>query len=310
VVSTGSRSPFVRQRSFGDDRAPLYRLALMRVLRLLFVAAALFVGACTVSLSVEASLYAKPTTYVVATEPPPPLRVDPEPGAPPTSASIWVEGHWSWNGRWEWTPGSWKEPRENHVWEPPVCVVEDGRYEYFPGYFRPRTEAPPPVYREPGHVQLHTPAPSATPNVNVELPDRLVVRPGVELPRTTGPTLTPAPGVGEAGGITTRPTVPTDVTTPTETTPTETPTETPPVETQPQTPLQCSLAIARAPRRTPRFSIQGQGFDENVVVQVAGTVQVVRSSSPTLLEVQTDRAGEVVVVRGEERATCGRITLF
>ncbi|MEZ4247902.1 MAG: YXWGXW repeat-containing protein [Polyangiales bacterium] len=203
----------------------------MRILRLLLVASALFAGACTVSLTVEASLYAKPTTYVVATEPPPPPREDVTPGPRPSDASVWVEGHWSWNGRWEWTPGAWKEPREGHVWEPPVCVVEDGRYEYFPGYFRPREEAPPPVYREPGHVQLHVPAPEVRPST--QLPDRIVVRPGVELPRTTGPGLSTDAGTHP---VDTTPTLPGDLTTPPETTP---PTQQPPA-------MECSLAITRA----------------------------------------------------------------
>lgn len=285
----------------------------MRILRVLFVATALLAGACTVSLTVEASLYTKPTSYVVATQPPPPLREDTAPGTQPTSASVWVEGHWSWNGRWEWTPGEWKEPRPDHVWEPPVCVVEDGRYEYFPGYFRPRTELPPPVYREPGHVQLHVPAPSVRPNT--ELPDRIVVRPGVEIPRTTGPTL--APGVGEVGGVTTNPTLPegTDVggTGDTGGNGTEAggggTTTTPPVDNVAPA-LTCSLTITRAPRRTPRFSVQGTGFDQSVIVQVGGTVQTVRSVTPETIEAQTDRAGEVVLVRGEERASCGRLQLF
>lgn len=280
----------------------------MRTLRVLFVAAALVASACTVSLTVEASLYTKPTTYVVATEPPPPLREDVAPGTPPNEASVWVEGHWSWNGRWEWTPGQWKEPRPDHVWEPPVCVVEDGRYEYFPGYFRPRTELPPPVYREPGHVQLHVPAPSVRPNT--ELPDRLVVRPGVEIPRTTGPatsTVTPGTDVGTVGGVTTNPTLP-------EGTDLGGGTTTPPEETPPEEnvapALTCTLGIARVPRRNARFSLQGSGFDESVVVQVGGTLQTVRSFTETTIEAQTDRAGEVVVVRGEERVSCGRLALF
>ncbi|MCB9601087.1 MAG: YXWGXW repeat-containing protein [Sandaracinus sp.] len=274
----------------------------MRILRLLLVASALFAGACTVSLTVEASLYAKPTTYVVATEAPPPPREDVTPGPRPSDASVWVEGHWSWNGRWEWTPGAWKEPREGHVWEPPVCVVEDGRYEFFPGYFRPREEEPPPVYREPGHVQLHVPAPDVRPST--QLPDRIVVRPGVELPRTTGPGASPDVGTHP---VDTTPTLPggTDLTTPPDTTPPET---TPSTQQPPA--MECALAITRAPRRNARFTVNGQGFDDTVVVQVAGTVQVVRAVTPTSLEAQTDRAGEVVLVRGEERVSCGRLELF
>ena len=179
---------------------------------------------------------------------------------------------------------------------------EDGRYEFFPGYFRPREEEPPPVYREPGHVQLHVPAPDVRPST--QLPDRIVVRPGVELPRTTGPGASPDVGTHP---VDTTPTLPggTDLTTPPDTTPPET---TPSTQQPPA--MECALAITRAPRRNARFTVNGQGFDDTVVVQVAGTVQVVRAVTPTSLEAQTDRAGEVVLVRGEERVSCGRLELF
>jgi hypothetical protein len=164
------------------------------------------------------------------------------------------------------------------------------------------------VYREPGHVQLHVPAPSVRPNT--ELPDRLVVRPGVEIPRTTGPatsTVTPGTDVGTVGGVTTNPTLP-------EGTDLGGGTTTPPEETPPEEnvapALTCTLGIARVPRRNARFSLQGTGFDESVVVQVGGTLQTVRSFTETTIEAQTDRAGEVVVVRGEERVSCGRLALF
>ncbi|MCB9620931.1 MAG: hypothetical protein H6724_15945, partial [Sandaracinus sp.] len=119
----------------------------------------------------------------------------------------------------------------------------------------------------------------------------------VELPRTTGPGLSTDAGTHP---VDTTPTLPGDLTTPPETTP---PTQQPPA-------MECSLAITRAPRRNARFTVNGQGFDDTVVVQVGGTVQVVRAVTPTSLEAQTDRAGEVVLVRGEERVSCGRLELF
>lgn len=262
--------------------------------------------ACTVSLSVEARLYRKPTTYVRATEAPPPLREDAAPGQPPAQGAVWVEGHWAWNGRWVWTPGAWKQPREGHVWEPPVCVAVEGDYRFYPGYFRPTEEPPPPVYREPGHIQLNTPAPSIRPTV--ELPDRVIIRPGQTPPATTGPELVqPRPELGSdvvAPGVSTpigpSPTTPTtpDASATSPTTPEASPT------------LRCELPIARVPRSTRRFSLAGEGFDEQVVVQVGGTVQAVRSFTPTSIQAETDRAGEVVLVRGEERAVCGRLELF
>ncbi len=45
----------------------------------------------------------------VATQPPPPPpRVEERP-APPYSTSVWVPGHWDWNGQeYVWTPGHWE----------------------------------------------------------------------------------------------------------------------------------------------------------------------------------------------------------
>jgi hypothetical protein len=39
----------------------------------------------------------------------PPPRVEERP-APPYSTSVWVSGHWDWNGReYIWTPGHWEQ---------------------------------------------------------------------------------------------------------------------------------------------------------------------------------------------------------
>ena len=39
----------------------------------------------------------------------PPPRVEERP-APPYSTSVWVPGHWDWNGQeYVWTPGHWEQ---------------------------------------------------------------------------------------------------------------------------------------------------------------------------------------------------------
>jgi hypothetical protein len=46
----------------------------------------------------------------VVTQPaPPPARVEERP-TPPYETSVWVPGHWDWNGHeYVWIPGYWKD---------------------------------------------------------------------------------------------------------------------------------------------------------------------------------------------------------
>lgn len=271
-------------------------------MRLLFTLP--LVLACTVTLTVDATLYRRPSRGQVVTEPPPPLDAETEePGQPPENGSVWVSGHWEWEGSWTWKPGRWAKPRENHVWEPPVCVAMDGTYEYYPGYFRPAEDEPPPAYRAPGQIQLHVPV-----GVRPAVPDRVRVQPGEPAPTNTpriavpqqnpelgqedpalqngDPDLQPRPGgdgLQTGGG-----------------------------EADPQAPgsLRCELPIARVPRSQARATINGAGFTDDTVVTIGGQTQNIRTMSPTSLQVDTDRGGAVVVVRGNERAECGALELF
>jgi YXWGXW repeat-containing protein len=70
---------------------------------LLFIALAAGVGACTVS---------TPPAYETEVAPPPPQyeEVAVRPG------SIWVHGHWVWNGAWQWRPGFYETERPGYVY--------------------------------------------------------------------------------------------------------------------------------------------------------------------------------------------------
>ena len=98
--------------------------------------------------------YSTPSAVYVQ-QPPPPIhqaRVQPP---MPSPQSVWVAGHWSWQGRWVWIDGSWQTPRAGYVWTPPVAVqARAGTYEYHPGYWRRPVDAPPPVYQRPGNVRV------------------------------------------------------------------------------------------------------------------------------------------------------------
>ena len=114
-------------------------------------------GRSTLAYEVEASAYAEPV-YIKVNQPPPPLRADQRPGPKPHPSAVWVPGHWRWSGGrgWVWVQGRWMRPRPGYVWEPPVVVaVEDGSYQYHPGYWRRADVEPPPVYRTPGTILVH-----------------------------------------------------------------------------------------------------------------------------------------------------------
>ncbi|HJK92601.1 MAG TPA: YXWGXW repeat-containing protein [Polyangiaceae bacterium LLY-WYZ-15_(1-7)] len=277
---------------------------------------------CTVSLTVSGSAYTRPTSWETTDRPPPPLREDEEPGERPDPAAIWVGGHWLWQGGdWVWQPGSWKKPNPGYVWEPPVVAAVEGRYRYYPGYFRPRDEAPPPVYRQPDQIQVHVPAAI---DANRDLPTRVVVSPAQPAPRDTldpsqlerpeasigeddpeapTPRLEEA-GEGEAGGESeggegegeggelTNPNP--DATQP-----------------DPQTvALSCSLTVARVPRSAGNFTVAGHGFTEDVVVTVGGSTAEIRLRTASQIQARTTRGGTVKVTRGDDVAECGSLELF
>ena len=56
------------------------------------------------------------TAPVVATQVPPPARVEVMPVAPGPYYA-WTPGYWSWQGRWVWISGAWvMPPRPRAVW--------------------------------------------------------------------------------------------------------------------------------------------------------------------------------------------------
>jgi len=263
---------------------------------------------CTVSLTVSAELYARPRAVRVD-RPPPALRDADDHGERPSATAVWVSGHWRWDGGWVWEPGKWQEPRPGHVWEPPLATARDGVYEYYPGYFRPEEEEPPDAYRTPDQIQLHVPADIDN---NPALPSRTPVLPGGAAPRDTPALTRPEPDLG------------TDPTEPRPNPSTEDPgtedpgtedpgTEDPEARPDPeaQNGLSCELPIVRVPRSPGHFAIRGTGFTRSdLFVLVGGTTQTIRTNRGGEIQATTDRGGLVVVQRGDERAECGRLTLF
>lgn len=106
------------------------------------------------------------------------------------SRSVWVAGHFRYDNDWVWIEGTWIVGREGYAWEPPVCVVEDNTHRFHPGYFRRAEQAPPPEYREPGHIRMSCPSETEP----ADVPERIVLVDGVEIPPNTGAGVT-IPGV-------------------------------------------------------------------------------------------------------------------
>lgn len=93
--------------------------------------------------------------HVVVKRQPPPVRVAQARPIRPSSAAVWVEGHWSWQDRWVWVDGRWVVPeRPNHVWVKPVAEARvDGSFVYHRGYWRARSERPAAVYVAPADTR-------------------------------------------------------------------------------------------------------------------------------------------------------------
>ncbi len=286
---------------------------------------ALLSAACTVTLTVRATLYTRPTRAVRVTQAPPPVRAD-RPATPqPTSDAVWVEGHWAWTGsQWEWVPGAWKEPRPGHVWEPPVCVADGDDYDYWPGYFHPEEESPEPSYREPGNIQLHAPSQVGIESATVpNLPERVLVTDGVldsaganavDAAEGAVDGVSQVAGAGQdavtSGGENLpctgedcvpeveRPDVPA--------TPSAEAPESPEVPA-----LACRLTITTVPRAGGgNFAISGAGFvQEGMEVKVGGNIASIRLITPTEIQARTDNSGPVTITRGDDSADCGTLTL-
>ncbi|MBO6934360.1 MAG: hypothetical protein JJ863_05280 [Deltaproteobacteria bacterium] len=128
-----------------------------------YLAVVAMLGGCTIhhvrttgTVRASGSVRVTTPTYVTVADAPPPLKpaVQTRPAA---SGSVWIEGHWSWNGGWVWADGHWDTPPQpGYVWEPPVCVaVADGGYQFHRGYWRPQNQEPPAIYRTDGTIRVH-----------------------------------------------------------------------------------------------------------------------------------------------------------
>ncbi len=76
-------------------------------------------------------------------------------------------------------------------------------------------------------------------------------------------------------------------------------------------PLACQLRIARVPRNG-RIVVVGTGFTAATTVEVGGTIATIARWTGTELSVEAASAGtgQVTVVQDDERAACGRVTVF
>jgi len=287
-------------------------------------------GACTVSLNAEASLYVRPRSFVRVTSAcrAPKTDTRTERSARPDVNAIWVSGHWTWESGWVWASGSWVVPRPGYTWEPPVCVAEGGSYRFYPGYFRGRGEEPPAVYREPGHIRVHDPS-----DRDEDLPNRVVVRPGETPPTDTGPDAV-ARGEEATANTNVRPgdsevrgeeaTANTNVrpgdsevrgeeaTANTNVRPGDS--EVRGEEATANTnvsagPLECSIRVRRIPSGG-YVQIQGRGFSGRVTVMISGNTAEIRQRTATSISARATTDGEVKVIRGDDQATCGRISLI
>ena len=87
---------------------------------------------------VRESAYVEPGgQYVIVNEPPPPLIVE-GPLPRPSTAYIWIDGYWDWDGhRYVWAPGRWTIPPHGHaVWDAPRYERHEAEHRYRLGRWR------------------------------------------------------------------------------------------------------------------------------------------------------------------------------
>ncbi len=108
------------------------------------------------------TVYYQDPAYVKVESPPPAVHAAVSVRPPqPNANAVWVGGHYVWRGSWVWVDGHWETPRPGYVWTAPAVVQVDGGFHYHPGYWRPRSTEPAPVYRQPGNVRVSV-QPAAT----------------------------------------------------------------------------------------------------------------------------------------------------
>jgi hypothetical protein len=77
----------------------------------------------------SAPVYAR---EIIIREAPPPMRMEPVPGARPGYA--WDQGHWRWDGRaYVWAPGHWQRMRPNAHWQPGHWVARGPNWYWIEG---------------------------------------------------------------------------------------------------------------------------------------------------------------------------------
>jgi len=300
-----------------------------RQLTIFILALALSAG-CTVSYRVSASAYVRPTAGIRVTTAPPPLRADVAQPAKPSDTAAWAPGHWDWQDGWEWVPGAWQEPRPGYAYEPPVCVEVHGGFDYYPGYYHPEAAEPPPVYRQPGTIQVHVTPAGTTPPVQ-----RVAVQPnggdataqGADVTQGAG-TVTVQTGSTEGGsgqtvdatsnganvtagtGSLSANANGANVTAGTGSLNANANGAN--VTQQAGTlPLACSLAVGTAPRGG-LVTIRGQGFAQGLTVRIGGQLAVVEDVTPNMVSARmpgSSRGGAVSITLSGATAACGNVSL-
>lgn len=82
-----------------------------------------------------------PARGVVVSGPPPAALAEQPPPAPGPGAS-WVRGYWHWTGmQYAWIPGHWEAAPPGSSWQAPAYSVQDGKYFYESGGWKPQTNA-------------------------------------------------------------------------------------------------------------------------------------------------------------------------
>jgi len=56
---------------------------------------------------------------------------------PPSSASVWVPGYWTWNNGWQWITGHWElPPQRMSTWVPGQWMPQGQNWVWLPGHWQ------------------------------------------------------------------------------------------------------------------------------------------------------------------------------
>lgn len=86
---------------------------------------------------IAAAAVAAPTNSYIVIQKPPAPHTPVDITDRPTSAHIWVAGHWIWqNTRYAWMAGQWVvPPYAGAKWVKPRTVSEDGAFRFYEGHW-------------------------------------------------------------------------------------------------------------------------------------------------------------------------------